>query len=313
MEPVRPPGFLTCCAAVARLPVGLVRPPRPDRAFLSRLVNAGPPPGETTVTVRALPQVARPVPTMFVAEGLRNPRRIASAMTAFVVHHPELTFVVDPGICTDVRSRAIAELPLALRVLAKLPTDVLDTRESLRQAGIDPAQLAFALPTHLHWDHVAGLLDLPRLPVQIHAVEHDWAMTGEVAPVGGVRSAVRSRPTDLYELDGPPVLTFERSHDLFGDGSVTLVDLAGHTPGSVGVLLRTPAGYVLLAGDAAWHGVQVEHLRPKASYPGRLADADRAATFGSLHRLHAIRETVRVVPTHDHDAALALNRAMDAV
>ena len=75
---------------------------------------------------------------------------------------------------------------------------------------------------------------------------------------------------------------------------------------------RTPAGDVLLAGDAAWHGVQVEHLRPKASYPGMLADADRAATFGSLHRLHAILEIVRVAPTHDHDAALALNPATDA-
>jgi len=35
------------------------------------------------------------------------------------------------------------------------------------------------------------------------------------------------------------VLTFTRSHDLFGDGSVVVVDLAWHTPGSVSVLLHT--------------------------------------------------------------------------
>jgi len=228
-------------------------------------------------------------------------------MTAFVVLHPEVTFVVDPGICTQVIDRAIAELPLALRVVVKPPSDVLDLCTSLEQAGISAARLDFALPTHLHWDHVAGLLDLPDLPMRVHSTERSWAMTGDVAPVGGVRRAVQGRPIEEFELDGPPVLTFTRSHDLLGDGSVTLVDLAGHTPGSVGVLLRTTRGPVLLAGDAAWHCLQVEHIRRKASYPGMLADEDPAATFGTLHRLHAIRTAVRVVPTHDHDAAQAIS------
>jgi len=85
-----------------------------------------------------------------------------------------------------------------------------------------------------------------------------------------------------------------------------LVDLAGHTPGSVGVLLRTIRGPVRLAGDAAWHCLQVEPIRHKASYPGMLADEDHAANFRTLHRLHAIRIAVRVMPTQDHDAARAI-------
>jgi glyoxylase-like metal-dependent hydrolase (beta-lactamase superfamily II) len=97
-------------------------------------------------------------------------------------------------------------------------------------------------------------------------------------------------------------LTFTRSHDLFGDGSVVLVDLAGHTPGSVGVLLHTSTGHVLLAGDAAWHTYQVEDIRQKSSYPGGLADEDRDEAFRSLHRLHAVRDRVAVVPTHDPGA-----------
>lgn len=52
--------------------------------------------------------------------------------------------------------------------------------------------------------------------------------------------------------------------------------------------------------------LQVEHIRPKASYPGMLADKDRTETFRTLHRLHTIRKVVRVIPTHDHDAAEAL-------
>ena len=42
------------------------------------------------------------------------------------------------------------------------------------------------------------------------------------------------------------MLTFTRSRDLFSDNSVILVDLAGHTPGSVGVLAHTRRGWTLI-------------------------------------------------------------------
>jgi glyoxylase-like metal-dependent hydrolase (beta-lactamase superfamily II) len=73
------------------------------------------------------------------------------------------------------------------------------------------------------------------------------------------------------------------------------------------VLLHTSTGYVLLAGDAAWHSYQVEDIRQKSSYPGGLADEDRAQTFRSVHRLHAVKDRVTVVPTHDPDAAKRLH------
>ncbi|MET7370820.1 MBL fold metallo-hydrolase [Streptomyces sp. NPDC005566] len=127
--------------------------------------------------------------------------------------------------------------------------------------------LDLALPRHTHWDHVCGLLDLPGLPVHLHRREHDWVVQGSIAPVGGVREALRGRGIVQYELDGPPILTFAAGHDLFGDGSVVLVDLAGHTPGSVGVLAHTAAGWVLLAGDAAWHTDQIDLIRKRPTTP----------------------------------------------
>jgi glyoxylase-like metal-dependent hydrolase (beta-lactamase superfamily II) len=307
MDEVESPSIRTCCAALGGLPRGFVRPTPVDHQFLAGLVDAGLPPARAEVRVRALPQVARSVATPFIAEGVRSPRKVRNAMTAFIVEHPEVTFVVDPSICTQVNERAVAELPRSLRIVVRPPADVIDLCTSLERTGIPASRLDFALPTHLHWDHICGLLDLPHLPMRVHSTELTWAMIGDVAAVGGVRSAVRNRPITEFELDGPPVLTFARSHDLLGDGSVVLVDLPGHTPGSVGVLLRTGQGPVLLAGDAAWHCLQVEHIRHKTSYPGMLADEDRATTFHTLHRLHAVRNTVRVVPTHDHDAALAIS------
>jgi glyoxylase-like metal-dependent hydrolase (beta-lactamase superfamily II) len=285
----------------------MVRPTVRDEAFLASLPDAGLPPGSVTVTVRALPQVTRWVPTMFVAEGVRTPRRLGLVLTAFVVRHPRATVLVDPGICAEVRRRAVSELRAPMRVAARPPADLIPVRRALELTAIRPDEIDFALPTHIHWDHVAGLLDLPDLPVHLHQVEWQWAMAGDVPPVGGVRRALRDRPVLRYRLDDVPVLSFPSSHDVFGDGAMVLVDLAGHTPGSVGVLLRTDGGSVLIAGDAVWHTAQLDALRPKPAYPGLLADADRSATFATVHRLYAIRDRVRVVPSHDHDAITGLD------
>lgn len=294
------PGLATCCQAFARLPLGAVRPRRPDHRFLASLTEHELPRTATTVEVITLPQRVRMVPTPAIAEGVWRPGRTANLINAFVIRHPKATVLVDPGVCVDVIDRAVAELPWILRVAVKPRRDVIDIRQALALAGIDDTSIDFALPTHLHWDHVAGLLDLPGLPVHLHRPEHAWMMSDRLAPQGGVRPALRNRPVTLYDLDGPPILTFSRSLDLFGDRSVILVGLPGHTPASIGILAQTSTGPTLLAGDAAWSRIQIDRLRQKASYPGLLADADRDAAWETLHRLYAIRDHITIVPSHDH-------------
>lgn len=304
-DPVRTPSVFECCAAAAGLVRGLVRPRRPDQRLLKSIVNVGVPDPRQVVTVTALPQTPRPVPTAAVVEGTFRPRRIANALTSFVVRHPEATFIVDPSYCVDAERRAIQQLPMVLRAAVRPPASTIATVAALRDLPDSP-RLDFALPTHAHWDHVCGLLDLPDLPVHLHGPERRWVMSGPVAPVGGVRDSLHDRTVVEYDLDGPPALTFTRSHDLFGDHSVILVDLAGHTPGSIGVLAYTPTGWLLLAGDAAWHTLQITKIRQKAAYPGDFADDDREQTFRTLHRLHLARRQVTIVPTHDHQAARRL-------
>ncbi|OBK40451.1 MBL fold metallo-hydrolase [Mycobacterium sp. 1245111.1] len=304
-DPVRSPGLLQCCSAAVGLIGGALRPRRVDERFLRSVADAGLPTPGTTVTVTALPQVPRSVPTAAIVEGIFTPRRIDNAMTSFVLTHPQATFIVDPALCVDVEERALAQLPAVLRVAARPPADAIPTVTGLAQLALPPVD--FALPTHAHWDHICGLLDFPGLPVHVHRTEREWVNTGPVAPVGGVRDSMRDRPMVDYELDGPPVLTFTSSHDLFGDSSVILVDLHGHTPGSIGVLAHTQRGWILIAGDAAWHELQVEHVRQKSGYPGALMDDDRDEAYRTLQRLHLARHTVRVIPTHDHQAALKLS------
>lgn len=158
--------------------------------------------------------------------------------------------------------------PRPLRSVVAPDCPVIGLVEALDRAGHSPQSRDFALPTHLHWDHVSGLSELPDLAVRTSEIERAHALGGSEPPLGFARGPLAAHGIDTYVLDGPPVLTFDASLDLFGDGSVVLVDLAGHTPGSVGVLLAVEGGgRVLLAGDAVWHGLQID---PPAAGEGAL-------------------------------------------
>lgn len=309
--PEKPSATLSaCCGALAATPARLLRPRRADHALLARLLDAdaGAPAGHGTVRVTALAQAEQHPPAAFIAEGARRPARLRLGMTTFLVEHSRARFLVDPSMCADVHRRVLRQLPAPLRVFVAPAKPVTGLAEVLDRAGAAPERIDFALPTHLHWDHVAGLLELPdSLPVHTSAAEHDWALSGPVAPHGVARGPLRGRRFARYELDGPPVWTFPRSLDLFGDGAVVLVDLAGHTPGSVGVLLALDGGRrVLLAGDAVWHGLQLRLQRGTAPFPGRLTDADHEGAFATAHRLFALPEGVDVIAAHDAEAARSL-------
>lgn len=302
--------LLTSCRAAIATGPRLLWPREADTRFLAGLAVAPLPPAEHTVALTPLVQAEVSAPIAIVAEGVRTLRSTPLTMATFLVRHPAATFLVDPAMCAGVHRRVLAELPFPVPLLVSPAQPVRGLSEVLASQDLTGADIDFALPTHLHWDHVAGLYELPGwVPIRVPGVEYQWAMGGPHAPLGVARGPLRGRIFDLYELDGPPVLTFASSHDLFGDGSVLLVDLAGHTPGSVGVLLAVENGSrVLLAGDAVWSSLQVDLLREKAPMPGELFDTDRDTAFETIHRLHALPAGIEVIPGHDRAAIAALRR-----
>ncbi|HEY3683841.1 MAG TPA: MBL fold metallo-hydrolase [Streptosporangiaceae bacterium] len=292
---------LRCCAAIARTPGRLAVPRAPDRAFLRGLAAADVPPARRTVRVTAVPQARNSAPGVLAAEGRLRPLTVPMLMATFVVRHPEAAFLVDPAVSADVRTRFLAEMPLAMRAIVNPKGAVTGLRDGLAAAGTDPGEIAFAMATHAHWDHVCGLAEMPDLPLRLPSAE--------VAGVRSLPERVRwgvfpdhldSLPVETYDLDGPPVLTFTASHDVFGDGSVLVVPLPGHTPGSAGLLLALEDDRrILLAGDAVWSRTQIGPVRQKAPMPGLMVDADRDETFRTVHRLRALPAEVEVVPSHD--------------
>ncbi len=106
--------------------------------------------------------------------------------------------------------------------------------------------------THMHADHAGGLVDFPDTPLLVDPLE--WEAANRYGLVHGYvddpyrdRTLVQDLAFDSGPVPSAPM--FERSHDLFGDGSLVLIPAPGHTPGSMLVLVNER---ILLTGDTAW-------------------------------------------------------------
>ena len=62
-------------------------------------------------------------------------------------------------------------MPAMVRKMSAGPPPRTGLVAGLREAGIDPSTLQFALLTHVHWDHIQGLAELPGVPARISPAE----------------------------------------------------------------------------------------------------------------------------------------------
>lgn len=121
----------------------------------------------------------------------------------------------------------------------------------LRRRGLDPGRVHWVVLSHLHTDHAGGLAAFPRATLVTGAAE--WRRAR--GPAGRLRGYLPLEwPSGgAVVLAGPRTASahaFAWSHDLAGDGTLSVVPLPGHTPGHVGLVVRDGERTLLLAGDA---------------------------------------------------------------
>ncbi len=181
------------------------------------------------------------------------------------------------------------------------------TAEILRAHGLAPEKVRHIVLTHFHADHIGGTREFPG--ATFHHATEALAPLLALSAFSQTRHAflpaqlpedfgARAAPFSLARFRPDPLTNFP-AHDLFGDGSLTLLNLPGHAPGHLGVLLTADDGPILYATDAFWHHRQIdEDISPLL--PARIAIHDNRAydaTIAQLRRLARAR-AVRVLACH---------------
>ncbi|MCP4809320.1 MAG: N-acyl homoserine lactonase family protein [Proteobacteria bacterium] len=136
------------------------------------------------------------------------------------------------------------------------------------------ADVEHVVVTHLHYDHAGGLEDFPDATLHIDPVEWDAGTKHEVWRGYNPTAYKRRDNVELLAFDGPSIAGFDRTHDVFGDGSLMLLSAPGHTPGHSLVLLNLPGGSFLFLGDAAWLDDNWQLPMPKGAAMRRMAETD---------------------------------------
>jgi len=163
-------------------------------------------------------------------------------------------------------------------------------RHDLRPGDFDRVVL-----THLHGDHVGGLIEFDSRRVWVAKPEWDPVarfpgrlMRFMTAPVP------RGFAPKVFDFDGPPLLGFPRSWCVTSDGSVVALPTPGHSPGHTSYLVRRPEGDLLLAGDVTYDLPALEAQRDQ----GFIADVERH--HDTLKRVRSLVCTgVAYLPSHD--------------
>ena len=128
---------------------------------------------------------------------------------------------------------------------------------ALADAGVDPQSVTDIFISHVHGDHVGGLVDAAGALVIPAAAIH--LSVPEAAFLNGM-NAETAKNVGIAQYDAfvsavtPKVATFAPDSEIL-PGLVKAVEIKGHTPGHSGYLITSGESSLLYVGDAMHHYV----------------------------------------------------------
>ncbi|KAF8631791.1 hypothetical protein AX17_005006 [Amanita inopinata Kibby_2008] len=265
-----------------------------------------PPPSEnqTYCHISALEAGHLELPLRIFIENPPIPRLPVPSL-AFLLRHSQTNknLVFDLGIRRDWESTLP---PAAVKEINQFYTPMTVPQsvvESLAKGGLSASDIHTVCLSHLHFDHIGDTRPFTTSTFVVgdecksllspgYPADPDAPVASDLLPEG--------RTKFLSGSDYAPLGPFPRAHDLYGDGSLYIIDSPGHLPGHVNILTRTsPDGaWVYLAGDSAhhWRLITGESDVPivKVGDISKCAHVDKELSKQHLSRIRELLNVPRV-------------------
>jgi N-acyl homoserine lactone hydrolase len=163
--------------------------------------------------------------------------------------------------------------------------------DQLAQLGVKPEQIQYVGISHYHADHTGQVASFPQAMLLIG--KGDWdAITSPKLAAG-----VNAPPFAHWISGGGKVEPLLNDKDVFGDGTVLILNTPGHTPGHHSVLVKLKEkGNVLISGDLV-------HFHENYDTNGvPWFNASRADSLASIDRFKKIAANFKATVIIQHDA-----------
>jgi glyoxylase-like metal-dependent hydrolase (beta-lactamase superfamily II) len=197
----------------------------------------------------------------------------------YLIRHGENYLLWDTGLPAELAGKTVSADGMTLTVG---PT----VADQLGRIGVRPEQVNFVGISHRHDDHTGQAAAFPKATLLIGAEDFE---TVKARP----DTAARFAP---WIKGGGKVEKVQGDRDVFGDGSVVMLDMPGHTEGHHSLLVRLPGmGPVLLTGDL-YHFTENFRNRGVPAF-----NTDRADTLASMDRFDRIARQLKAKMIIQHE------------
>lgn len=256
--------------------------------------------GETKVDVMNIMPPEKKSKNPLAWAGVMRPAKDARYIpcTTYIIEHPKGLVVIDTGFDKRVRSYPLLELtPIHNQINKPIQGEGQAVDEVLASMGIKPADIKYVVLSHLHSDHANGARQLVGAEHIICSKDElDGATANAVAYFTFMPQWRRGLNLETFEFQDTGIGPAGKSYDLFGDGTIQLVKLPGHTAGMCGALIRNNGKQLLLAADCGYtRQSYLEGIVPAISTDENVFKK----SLNYLKEVYEQPETVDVVVNHD--------------
>lgn len=216
---------------------------------------------------------------------------ITYPLPSFLIEHERGLVLFDTGLAPDAweqGTRAVYGDRTADGYTFEFPPGTrLD--QQIPKAGFALDDVTHVVLSHTHLDHTGGLYLFPK--ARFFASEVDWLHAYRPHPFFEIAYATQ----DLDRVRHFDWTYLTQDADLFGDGSIRIIQTPGHTPGHMSMMVALPSITIILAADLG-------HTQRNLAGTPCPSDLDMMAAWRSIQRVRQLAESKRARIWVSHDA-----------